>query len=141
MHHRFSLPTQAVTIGSQVMRMQTDFPTFNYSRSNNIPTWIGSLQPNTTSPIYIVKIVYHCTGQCSKPPVVNIESPKICPDTPHRYRDGSLCLYFPTDGDWSPDRFISRTIVPWTALWLAFYEIWLDTNHWYGTEAPHINVQ
>jgi hypothetical protein len=37
--------------------------------------------------------------------------------------------------------YISETIVPWAALWLAFYEIWLDTDHWYGPEAPHTGAK
>lgn len=110
---------------------------FTYRRLNNIPTWIGSLQPSITSPIYTAKIVYRFAGWHSKPPEVKIESPKIHSDAPHRYSDGSLCLYFPQDNDWSPSKFIAKTIVPWTALWLAFYEIWLDTDHWYGPEASH----
>ena len=27
---------------------------------------------------------------------------------------------------------IADTIVPWTAEWLVYYEIWLMTGEWYG---------
>lgn len=32
---------------------------------------------------------------------------------------------------------IAETIVPWTALWLLYYELWLETDEWLGPEAPH----
>jgi hypothetical protein len=121
--------------------MRRDFPEFKYSRPNNVPTWHGLLQPREISPAYTVKIVYHFAGWRSKSPRVWVKSPEIHPDAPHRYGDGSLCLYFPPDRDWTPDKFISETIVPWAALWLAFYEIWLDTDHWYGPEAPHTGTK
>lgn len=27
---------------------------------------------------------------------------------------------------------IAKTILPWTALWLYYYELWLDTGKWLG---------
>jgi len=27
---------------------------------------------------------------------------------------------------------IATTILPWTALWLYYYELWLDTGKWLG---------
>ncbi len=32
---------------------------------------------------------------------------------------------------------IDDTIIPWTAEWLVFYELWKDTGTWQGAEAPH----
>ena len=121
--------------------MQRAFPKFKYSRPNNVPTWYGPLQPTGTSPIYTVKIVYRFAGRRSKHPKVWVKSPEISSDAPHCYSDGSLCLYFPQDGDWTPYKYVYETIVPWAALWLAFYEIWLDTDHWYGLEAPHTGAK
>jgi hypothetical protein len=132
-----SIRSPALTIGLQVAKMQRDYPDFTYSRRNNLPTWLGVLQPTDVSPEYSVKIVYRFADQNSKSPRVWVESPEISPAAKHRYSDGSLCLYFPPDRSWTPNKFIADTIVLWTALWLAFYEIWLDTDHWYGPEAPH----
>ena len=132
---------QAVTIGHQVAQMQEDFARFKYSRRNNLPTWHGPLQPTEASPVYTVKIVYQFAGRHSKSPKVWVKSPEIRPDAPHRYDDGSLCLYFPPERNWTPYKFISETVVPWTALWLVFYEIWLDTDHWYGPESPHTGTK
>jgi hypothetical protein len=49
---------------------------------------------------------------------------------PHVYSDGTLCLH-ETD-EWKATMVIADTIVPWTAEWLAHYEIWLVTGDWYG---------
>jgi len=70
-------------------------------------------------------------------PKVWVTYPPIRPDAPHRYPDHSLCLYYPDDGSWHPDAGISKTIVPWTAEWLLFYEYWLQTGIWWGVEVPH----
>ncbi len=133
---RFRAP--AITLGQQVLSMQQYFPNFNYSRENNIPTWRGTLQPREISPVYAVKISYRFDNQFSKAPRVWALSSEIHPKAKHRYRDHSLCLYYPDDQSWTPYKFISQTTVPWTSLWLLFYEIWLDTDHWYGPEVAHI---
>lgn len=127
----------ALTIGQQVMRMHNEFPGFQYTREKNLPTWRGLLQPINNSTIYSIKIDYRFNNRLSKCPRVWVLDPQIHPDAKHRFIDGSLCLYYPPEGSWTPYNYISRTIVPWTAMWLVFYEIWLDTDHWYGPEAPH----
>jgi hypothetical protein len=126
-----------LTIGQQVSKMRSDFPAFTYRREGGVPTWRGTLQPTESSPIYEVKLVYSLCGKYHSPPSVWIESPVLHPYAPHRYRSGALCLYLPRDWSWTPHKYISKTIVLWAALWLAFYEIWIDTGHWYGPEAPH----
>ncbi len=51
-----------------------------------------------------------------------------------------LCLYLPGTREWSPDLLIATTIVPWTYLWLFFFEEWLLTNEWKGGgEHPEVN--
>jgi len=132
---RFSTP--ALTLGQQIFAIQQIFPHFQYSRENNIPTWKGDLQPRESSPIYRVKISYRFDNRFSKSPKVWVLSPQIHPKAKHRYLDQSLCLYYPPDHSWTPHKFISTTIVPWISLWLLFYEIWLDTDHWYGPEVTH----
>jgi hypothetical protein len=32
----------------------------------------------------------------------------------------------------STSTFIAYTILPWTSLWLYFYELWLVTGQWMG---------
>lgn len=124
----------ALSIGHQVAKMQRDFPAFHYQRDGGIPTWTGTFQPFETSPHYQIRVIY----SVPKPPRVWVVSPSLLQNAPHRFpQDGSLCLYFPKDRSWTADDYLSETIVPWAALWLAFYELWLITDEWYGPEAPH----
>jgi hypothetical protein len=122
-----------LSLGHQIQTMRTDFPSFRFRREAGTPTWRGTLQPTEVSPLYKIKLVY-CYP---KPPRVWVVYPTLQPNAPHCYRDGSLCLYYPQDKSWEPVMKLSLTFIPWTALWLAFYEIWLMTGQWYGEEAPH----
>lgn len=122
-----------VPISQQIAAMQCDFPSFAFRREGNRPTWRGVIQPTDRGVSYQVKIVY----QYPNSPRVWVVSPALHPGNPHHYPDGSLCLYYPQDGSWRSDKLISKTIVPWTALWLALYEEWCVTGLWYGPEVPH----
>lgn len=126
-----------LSVGQQIMHMRSHFPAFSYRlethRRKRVPTWRGRLQPTEVSPAYQVQIQY----AYPRSPRVWVFSPVLRSDAPHRYSDGSLCLYYPNDGSWTPALPIAQTFVPWTALWLAFYEVWLRTGTWYGSEAPH----
>ncbi|MAS35504.1 MAG: hypothetical protein CL610_15945 [Anaerolineaceae bacterium] len=94
--------------------------------------WTGTLCPKSV--VYTVQIKYRLRHH----PAVYVLSPKIAPNAPHIYHtDNSLCLYHPQDGDWSSEKYIARTIVPWTVEWLRCYEIWRVTGKWFGPEAPH----
>lgn len=55
---------------------------------------------------------------------------------PHVYPGDELCLYY-RDEFVGSENFIADTIVPWTSEWLYFYEYWMSTGSWLGTEAPH----
>ncbi|ORM35558.1 hypothetical protein BFL43_09430 [Williamsia sp. 1135] len=55
---------------------------------------------------------------------------------PHIYPGNELCLYYGNEFDGSKD-LIATTIVPWASEWLYFYEQWLFTGKWLGSEAPH----
>jgi hypothetical protein len=51
---------------------------------------------------------------------------------PHMYDQEHLCLFLPNAGEWEPESLIATTIVPWTSLWLYFYEVWHATGEWLG---------
>ncbi len=121
----------------QQKAMLAAFPAFTFAyekqKGKRLPTWRGTLQPLDTSPLYQIKVCY----RFHKTPNVWVLAPTLRPDAPHRYNDSSLCLYYPRDGSWTPQIPLSCTFVPWTALWLAFYEYWLGTGTWYGPEVVH----
>ena len=43
-----------------------------------------------------------------------------------------LCLYYGPAREWTPDKMIADTIVPWASEWLLHYEFWLVTGIWHG---------
>jgi hypothetical protein len=53
--------------------------------------------------------------------------PHVYPGKPVR-----LCLYYPRYQEWTSALSIAETIVPWTYLWLAYFEEWLLSGEWKG---------
>jgi hypothetical protein len=54
-------------------------------------------------------------------------------DLPHVYRNPTrLCLFLPGAGEWQPWMRVDQTIVPWSLLWLWYFEEWLATGDWKG---------
>ncbi|WP_341966172.1 hypothetical protein [Flavobacterium psychrophilum] len=65
-------------------------------------------------------------------------SPTLIENAKHIYPDSkTLCLYHPENYKWKKENLIANEIMGWTAGWIYFYEVWLQTNIWYGPEAPH----
>lgn len=100
---------------------------------------LGIIKPTDYSDNYQLKIEY-------RPPItpnVNIISPKIeYNDDIHMYYDtNSLCLYYPGDMRWHAERHIYDTIIPWTAEWLVFYELYQITGRWKHPHVPHKRIK
>jgi hypothetical protein len=55
---------------------------------------------------------------------------------PHTYaykgKGTCLCLWWPKKRDWVPQMKFADTLIPWTAEWLYYFEIWLKTGEWAG---------
>jgi hypothetical protein len=115
--------------------MRQLFPQFVYKAGKNA-AWYGTLRPDDNSPEYRMKLEY----RSGKSPKVWVLSPEIHDKAPHRYRDRSLCLYYPRHEEWHSGLFLADTIVPWAAEWLFYYEVWLEDpkGRWFGPEAPHV---
>ncbi len=114
--------------------MKAAFPQFHWrvTRAGGVE-WKGALQPTPESHAYDVVILH----EPDRMPVVCVERPSIRKDAWHRYPDGSLCLYWPKEWRWSPRESLAETIVPWTAFWLYYYELWCVTGEWLGPSSPH----
>lgn len=119
---------RTVSIALQDARIKQLFPGFRYARQNGAAVWRGTLQPRESSPRYRVVIEY----RQGKVPKVRVTWPPLPPTTPHLYADRTLCLYWPSEWRWGRDQVIAETILPWAALWLYYYELWLDTGEWLG---------
>ena len=91
-------------------------------------TWEGSLQTDPSSPAYTVRVVYRTRGS----PKVFVARPRLPDTAPHRWPDGSLCLYWPKEWHWVDTEPISGTIMLWAALWLEYYEVWKALGIWMG---------
>jgi hypothetical protein len=95
--------------------------------------WVGMLRPKPDSRKYTVEVRY----KIGSIPRVWVRSPTLRPGAPHRYSDGSLCLYTPWEWSWRDSELIAETILPWAAIWLYYYELWVDTDKWHAPETVH----
>jgi hypothetical protein len=124
---------QPLSVAVQVQKMAKVYPSLRVKWERGEATWTGTITPLDGCSDYRVRISY----RLEKAPRVAVLSPTLSDrgdgtPIPHRYSDGSLCLYFPRYGEWASNYFLVDTIVPWTSLWLYYYEVWLATGTWHG---------
>ena len=117
-----------VNLAIQSCHLLCRFPGFTYRRERGAGVWRGTLQPRQLSQKYRVIVRY----KLSFNPSVQVISPTLFSKAPHLWSDGTLCLFYPKENPWRQDMLIATTILPWTALWLYYYELWLDTGKWLG---------
>lgn len=98
-------------------------------------TWCYEARPTPLSRAYAIRIEFSQGGV----PEVFVDAPDLVALAdgrllPHVYsqRPTRLCLYLPSSGEWHRGMLISRTFVPWTSLWLLYFEEWLTSNEWKG---------
>jgi hypothetical protein len=98
-------------------------------------SWRYSVMPTLLSREYAVRIEYRQGGT----PQVYVEDPDLTilaagRRLPHVYDQSPtrLCLYLPGSGEWESWMRLDHTIVPWTALWLFYFEDWLHSDEWKG---------
>jgi hypothetical protein len=97
--------------------------------------WTYTASPTPLSRTYELVIRYRQGGS----PETHVVAPDLVALSggrrlPHVYRQKptKLCLYRPSTGQWSPDKRLDQTIVPWAFLWLFFFEEWLASGEWKG---------
>jgi hypothetical protein len=105
--------------------------------------WRFDVTPSPLSRTYKVRLVY-IEGQ---PPYLFIDEPDLAvladgKSIPHVYsqKPVRLCLYLPGTDEFLPWKRLDITVVPWTALWLYYFEDWLATGEWHG-EGTHPSEQ
>ena len=93
------------------------------------------LQPTTVSKSYDVKICFDKYLGVSVF-VINekLEVAKNRSKLPHvwSHTKQKLCLYSWKKNQWTKEKLISSTIIPWASEWLEFYELWLISGKWLG---------
>lgn len=116
----------------QIGEMRRRFPHFSTSWQQGRVTWTGTITPAPGCESYVVRISY----RIGKQPTAFVIDPELVSRgdqrIPHRYADGSLCLYRPKYREWTAVMPVAATIVPWSSLWLYYYEAWLATGDWAG---------
>lgn len=114
--------------------MKSRYPALDCEASRSALRFSGIVRPWNGGADYEVEAVVKDWGD----PDVRVLSPTLQPGAPHTYDDeGLLCLYHPDRRPWKLTDLAAMTVLPWTELWLYFYESWLQTGVWWGPEAPH----
>jgi len=135
-NRRYHAPQQVARASWQLGSMRTLWPGLHARVVRRGIVWVGTLQPTEASPEYSVEIALEDGGL----PRVYVRHPAIRDNAPHRFVDTPrkpLCLYWHKEWQWDGKKLLAETIVPWTALWLRLYELWLVTGEWYWKESPH----
>jgi hypothetical protein len=101
----------------------------------NVLRWNFNVRPTVLSRMYALALEYRPSGT----PQVCVRSPNLLAladyrRLPHVYTQlpTRLCLYLPGAGEWHRGLSIAATIVPWTYLWLHYFEEWLVSDDWKG---------
>lgn len=116
------------------IRIERHFTCFECELRRNRLVCRGIITPAEGCDSYHIRIDYELSGV----PKVRITQPSIEPSAEyHMYPDGSLCLYDHREAPWSARMMLHETVIPWTAEWTVFYELWRLTGEWLGPVAPH----
>jgi hypothetical protein len=97
--------------------------------------WSYETSPSPLSRVYGIRIEM----QQDLSPEVFVETPDLHllaegRRLPHVYQRNPvrLCLYHPGTTEWRPWMRLDQTVVPWTSLWLFYFEDWLASGEWKG---------
>lgn len=98
-------------------------------------TWRYSATPTPISRVYDLRIEFR---QGTRPEIF-VDGPDLHVlaggrRIPHLYQQKppKLCLYRPKMQEWQSWMRLDQTVVPWTALWLFYFEEWLASDEWKG---------
>lgn len=132
-----------IPLRAQLEKLRRYFPasTFSVGNYGNTFIWKALFQPSELSCSYEVKIEYILGTS----PKVYVLSPNPLPlangatRLPHVYNHEKqqLCLYYGAEREWTPDKMIADTILPWISEWLLHYEYWVITGMWHGGGIVH----
>lgn len=123
---------RVIALPEQLAYMRLVWPCLNCRVARKLLICSGKLMPLDISDEYTVRVTY----RIGDIPVVwvdglpSTEKEKTGNKIPHRFQNGSICLF--CGNDWSADKTIAHTIIPWLLEWLVFYEGWLTTGDWQG---------
>lgn len=106
--------------------------------------WEFDAKPSTFSKTYRVLLIWDYKLVAPSVYILNNElhEVELTKRIPHLYsRDKiQLCLYYPEYKEFNVFMSLCETIIPWTYLWLMYYEEWLYSGEWKGGDAPHSTI-
>lgn len=130
------IPKRNPRLFDQMMALRAAYPSASCELHKGTLIWFGKVKPTPLSREYNVALIYS-ESQAPKVWTLGKEIPKIDdPNLPHKYDVDpannmvQICLY--RNREFTKDKFLANTIIPWTVEWLYFYEIWLATGEWCG---------
>ena len=107
----------------------------NGSVRHGVLNWEFDIRPSVIGRTYRIRITYKNWDF----PNVIVLSPDLNQLAgnrflPHVYstKPVRLCLHYPESDEWTFEKSIAETIVPWSYLWLTYFEHWLATDEWLG---------
>ena len=132
-----------LSLREQAKRIRAAWPSLDVEEGTNTLVVRGDIQPTPLTDTYTVRIEY----KIGRLPRAYVETPKLTArdgarSIPHVYKDPEFrpCIFYPDGKQWANHRSLARTIIPWLALWLYYYELWHATGEWCGGGAEHGSI-
>lgn len=130
------IKTKNISLAQQGLDLCKMFPDSNFGITRGRLWWKAKVQPTPLSRKYNIELRY-CPKKFPDIYVVGDELQNLDSDGfPHHYSididKKRVCLCLFRYYDFSSDKLLNRTVVPWAIEWLYFYEIWLSTGEWHG---------
>ncbi|MDR3404777.1 MAG: hypothetical protein P4L99_19895 [Chthoniobacter sp.] len=117
--------------------LRRHFPQFDVKLVGNRLTARGTMTTEQNGSKYVIQLGL----QPRNDPTVRILRPDIPVDQKvHIHSSGNLRLFDWREQKWQKGWHLHETIIPWTAEWLMFYELYLLTGKWLGKSAEHGNI-
>lgn len=137
---RYTPRQQPLSIAAHAFMLKLAFPQGKLNWSLKSLRWDGGLSPLNGSREYRLRLDY----EIGSLPSVTVLSPNLHAlagerRLPHCYDQNQqrICLFYPKDKKWTPQKNVTCTVMQWALAWLAFFEIWLGTDVWYGRGIGH----
>jgi len=124
-----------LNLGQQLAGLKATYPSGAGNISQRVLRWSTELTPTPLSRAYCVEIELR---QCNRPKVF-VRTPCLLDlangrKIPHLYcqNPAELCLYYPEFKQWTHSHSLARTVIPWSSLWLYYFEDWMIDGEWKG---------
>jgi hypothetical protein len=131
---------QPLSIQTQKALLAQCFPVGTGRIQRASLVWEGSVQPTAISLSYTIRVDYSL-GELPKVSLLSPNAQQLADEVlpgrtlPHVYSHDHpirLCVYHPSKREWKEGMPLATTVVPWTIMWLSYFEDWVITDVWSG---------